>query len=179
MGQKSLIFITILIIITVAFSVIFVVSRLISDNRGSDNKGDDGKVESTLTDPQDILDTPIVFENKHLEIEAEMFAWVTKDSFTLLSGDVGGPFDRESKQLWVIFGEDFDLPHKTDESIPGFGELKKVKVKGFSRILNREEMERLLNNGLDDPKLFLDGNKIATGWDYGIVIVGESVEIVD
>jgi len=126
------------------------------------------------------MSTPIVFENLKVVVEADIAAWVTKNSFTLLVSRSNNLFaPSTTRQLWIIFGDDFKLPSESEEGKLALGDIKKVRVTGFTRTLDRSAVERVLGNGLDDPKLFLDNNKIATDWGYGILLIGESVEIVD
>ena len=48
MGQKSIIFLTILVITAVALAVIFVITLLVSDNRGESEIDDESEASSTL-----------------------------------------------------------------------------------------------------------------------------------
>src|SRR3989304_863870 len=176
MGQRSIIILTILIIITVVFGVLFLVSRLLS---GGGDEAPDNETEavSTLTPAGNIVKDPVVYDNLTLEIESSITDWVTKNSFTLLAGG-GGAFGGGKRQLYVVFDKNFKLPYETTTNEPGLGELVDVKVVGVERILTREELEVELGASLDDPKLELDNSSI-DNWDYGILLIGEKVEVVE
>ena len=107
MGQRSIIILTILIIITVVFGVLFLVSRLLS---GGGDEAPDNETEavSTLTPAGNIVKDPVVYDNLTLEIESSITDWVTKNSFTLLAGG-GGAFGGGKRQLYVVFDKNFKL----------------------------------------------------------------------
>lgn len=177
MGRRE-IFITISIILfTVVFVVLFILSRVQPNYSTKNTKTANSKtavvVDKSIIPVPNIVNDPLVYDGLTIEADSKVTDWITKRVFTV--GTAPGLFGTSSKQLIVVAPKNFELPKDTKGNELGIGELSNVHLKGKVRIMDKVELGRAMGIDLDGSDIKLDDG-IADSFREGSVLLLDSVE---
>jgi len=181
MGQKTTFLAIGLIVFTVILVVLFAVTRIIGgsprEKKQETTTETTTEISQNIVPVNDIIANPTVYDGYNVEITSRISDWTTNKSFYFAAQNSGLMGSKTRGILLAVASQPFQLPQASNDDSLGLGELSNVTATGKVEILNKEQLQGLLGENLEDPSVTLRNDVIAN-WKLGPVLIMDTIKVI-